>query len=78
LISGQFAINTQLLSTILKYESLISPFFSPKNPQKMEKFLKIWISSFSGKLCVSMEHGAYDNMPFGLYMKNIVRFLKDD
>ena len=43
----------------------------------MEKFLNIWISSFSGKLCVGMEHEAYDNMHFGLCMKNIVRFLKD-
>ena len=29
--------------------------FFPKNPPKMEKFLKILKSSFSGKLCVGME-----------------------
>ena len=78
LLSGHFAINSQLQSTILlsiiicyQIFALLSiitltSFFS-KNPQKMEKFLKIWNSSVSGKLCVGMESARF--VPFfpGIY-----------
>ena len=39
-------------------QSLLETVFS-KNPQKMEKFLKIWNFSVSGKLCLGMESARF-------------------
>ena len=70
LLSGQFAINPQLQSTIflsiiICYQIFdllsiitLTSFFS-KNSQKMEKFLKIWNSPVSSKLCVGMESARF-------------------
>ena len=52
---NNFAINHNLLSNFrLALDLYFYQFFS-KNPLKMDKFLKILKSSFSGKLCVGME-----------------------
>ena len=78
LLSGHFAINSQLQSTILlsiiicyQIFALLSIItltsFFLKIRKKMEKFLKIWNSSVSGKLCVGMESARF--VPFfpGIY-----------
>ena len=70
LLSGQFAINPPLQSTIwlsiiicyqifaLLWIIILTNFFQ-KSGEKMKKFLKIWNSSVSGKLCVGMESARF-------------------